>query len=817
MKITVNPDRSVKKEYEENEINDGSQNENRVTTISFEVPEDYSDFTKRIVFITKDGNYFDEIANDEYVLKNNITKYKKLAAFVWLINTTTHQDFRSEVFPLEFNYNENFSDSVPSEQEMSQIEILFEQLEDLIEEVESIENLTYEIVEELPTENIDPHVIYLVLREDSEPNNIYDEWMYINEEWELIGTTAIDLQPLQKEIDEINEMLFTHTTAQSENSEATLNGNSNLEMNITELDGKIEQDSTQGDNFANCNGMNTTTNNGVTFTINKENGLTKSVKINGTSVNYDSYCVGTAYLLKAGTYTVYGNGVTNDIVLQIVNDTQSSQLGYAGMNNNTMTLAQDTNVIIRLRVAVGKTIDNAEIKPMIATASGKDFEPYTGGQASPNQDYQQEIKVVTGNQDVVVSGINKLSSANAETKTNSDFSVTCDGEGIYTINSIPASSYRDVAFTLKENYTIQNGDYLQINNDFNDYRANIILKDTNNTAITSTITYNALNRIIDLSSYEGQTIKYVSIGFSNTAENKGTLKPLICNSSTQVPFEPYITPITKQLSLGDIELAQIGNYQDYIYKNDGKWYKKAYIGKVVFTGSETWAKSSSTAVDKFYYELMQGQPPYYSTGGALATHFTYLFNSNEIGKFYMAVYQTGMRLFVNFSAYGTTNVSQFKSWLNNNNVTCYYLLATPQDTEITDQTLISQLEAIQKLQQLNGKTIVSINGDLSAEFKLVYENDSINDLNTRVGNIEANYVKKTDYATGSVGGVVKVTSDFGIYIDNGIIKGSTKTYESYTSGSNNLIISKATLENVLNARIGDINTALDTINGEVIS
>lgn len=201
MKITVNPDRSVKKEYGENEINDGSQNENRVTTVSFEVPEDYSDFTKRIVFITKDGNYFDEIVNDEYVLKNNITKYKKLAAFVWLINTTTHQDFRSEVFPLEFNYNENFSDSVPSEQEISQIEILFERLEDLIEEVESLGSLTREIVEELPTENIDPDVIYMVLREDSEPNNIYDEWMYINNNWEKIGTTDIDLTDYVKNTD----------------------------------------------------------------------------------------------------------------------------------------------------------------------------------------------------------------------------------------------------------------------------------------------------------------------------------------------------------------------------------------------------------------------------------------------------------------------------------------------------------------------------------------------------------------------------------------------------------------------------------------
>ena len=175
----------------------------------------------------------------------------------------------------------------------------------------------------------------------------------------------------------------------------TLKGKLDYDNGVVGI-GQSSQESTQGYNLANLNGMNNTTNNGVTFTINKENGLTKSVKVNGTSVDYDSYCIGTVYLLPAGTYVVYGNGVTNNIITQIVNDTQTAQLGYSGKDDNTMTLEQDTNIIIRLRVTVGATINNVEVKPIIATTSGKAFEPYTGGYSSPSPNWEQEIKYVRG-------------------------------------------------------------------------------------------------------------------------------------------------------------------------------------------------------------------------------------------------------------------------------------------------------------------------------------------------------------------------------------------------------------------------------------
>jgi len=47
------------------------------------------------------------------------------------------------------------------------------------------------IVQKLPTEDIDINTIYMVLDSgSSQQGNVYNEYMYINNDWELIGTTA---------------------------------------------------------------------------------------------------------------------------------------------------------------------------------------------------------------------------------------------------------------------------------------------------------------------------------------------------------------------------------------------------------------------------------------------------------------------------------------------------------------------------------------------------------------------------------------------------------------------------------------------------
>ena len=53
-------------------------------------------------------------------------------------------------------------------------------------------SIEFQIVEELPASGAS-NVIYLLPLEDSEEDNIYEEYIWVNNDWELIGTTNIDL------------------------------------------------------------------------------------------------------------------------------------------------------------------------------------------------------------------------------------------------------------------------------------------------------------------------------------------------------------------------------------------------------------------------------------------------------------------------------------------------------------------------------------------------------------------------------------------------------------------------------------------------
>lgn len=75
-----------------------------------------------------------------------------------------------------------------------------------------------------------------------------------------------------------------------------------------------------------------------------------------------------------------------------------------------------------------------------------------------------------------------------------------------------------------------------------------------------------------------------------------------------------------------------------------------------------------------------------------------------------------------------------------------------------------------------------------------------------------NYVQFTDYATSSKGGVIKYSNAYGTTVgSDGILKASKRTYEQYTSGGENVIIGKGTLENIITGK------NLETANNKVTS
>lgn len=72
-----------------------------------------------------------------------------------------------------------------------QVKFLTEKLKELYAAVNKI-GIRVLVVEELPEEGA-PATIYLVPAEDPDQGNVYNEYMWIEDEWELIGSTAIDL------------------------------------------------------------------------------------------------------------------------------------------------------------------------------------------------------------------------------------------------------------------------------------------------------------------------------------------------------------------------------------------------------------------------------------------------------------------------------------------------------------------------------------------------------------------------------------------------------------------------------------------------
>lgn len=162
------------------------------------------------------------------------------------------------------------------------------------------------------------------------------------------------------------------------------------------------------------------------------------------------------------------------------------------------------------------------------------------------------------------------------------------------------------------------------------------------------------------------------------------------------------------VNLGSTELCKIGTYQDYIYKSGDDWYLHKETVKEVFDGTEEWNYGEISTFYRgthVYSGWMPNQQNFYndhfSAGSTSTTP-----NVCGIG---------GSQVFMSMDAsLGVTTKADWLTWLSNNNVTMYVILATPTDTQITDTTLITQLNSIHQFLTRYGYT-----GTVSGSLPLV--------------------------------------------------------------------------------------------------
>lgn len=149
---------------------------------------------------------------------------------------------------------------------------------------------------------------------------------------------------------------------------------------------------------------------------------------------------------------------------------------------------------------------------------------------------------------------------------------------------------------------------------------------------------------------------------------------MINEGSTALPYEPY-----------------------------GKvWYKYGAIGKVVLDGSESWSDFSVGDINfrcQYDVALPNILTPPTNPAQLFSNYFKAINRDNAYAKTEIGIAQYGSTLGKVFICAPNTILSEqtlasWKTWLSTHNTIVYYILATPTNTEITDSTLLSQLEAI---------------------------------------------------------------------------------------------------------------------------
>ena len=484
----------------------------------------------------------------------------------------------------------------------------------------------------------------------------------------------------------------------------------------------LEQDTTTGKNILPQNEyISSTTINGITYTNNGDG----TFSLSGTATAETSIRIiptekfnlnnGQQYYLYSSI--PYNSSTFNMSIVTLENGTQN----YLIVNNNYTPATTPTNSRLQFYIAQGNTVNAQNIKLMLVKGNNDtDYEPYTGGIASPNPDYPQEIKVVEGRQVVTDKGKNLL---NPYTEPTERYGITASynqNTHVYTFNG--TCTRDNITFILsnnKINFTTQVTKSItfwvggsctnscDIRHFDSNYNSNVIYSIVN---ISSTN-----NKISKTSNYTFESpINYATIRFNNGSVANNLQIKVMVTDDDNTDYEPYYNPVSYNidLNLENIYLAKIPNtnYKNRIYKNNGNWYYEKNIEKIILDGNAIWYKYNNN----FCLESITNYNRV--TNIPICTHFkgidmtigtsisiedndkTIRFGNNENAS--------AFRVFIIDSDFSDARV--LKNFLLTHNVELWYILATPVTTQITNATLINQLEAISVH---TGTNIITISND----------------------------------------------------------------------------------------------------------
>lgn len=494
--------------------------------------------------------------------------------------------------------------------------------------------------------------------------------------------------------------------------------------------GNSRQASTEGYNLLN-NILESQTVNGVTVTVNED----KSITLNGTSTG----AITLNYTNDFGTinsdYIFYLIGKNNKINLQgIENGETVAYLAFSNNNNNVKKNYETDTIITRIfsYINAGTTFNNETFYPMITKGTEeKTYEPYTGGKASPNPDYPQEIECIKDS--ITFKRIGK----NYNKYPYFDSNQTSSG----------------VNYEILENHTIQvTGSPTNLS--YFDFQSNNSTSRLKLKKGTYTFSATGLQEGLQISIYitdkngnnlEGYYIHKDSqepktVTFDNDIELYSFLHPQkvgytfntivsfqIEKGTEATEYEPYHEDVYT-LPIQQNMYALVEGQEDcFVKKDDGKWYERHYSFEGELTGEEVVEISNNRFALFNMHNYGFPFAVYNTNTNQLCNYFIFDNNWADTGYFYASqntiylpkIFDTTeeMKAFIK-SKYDEGSPVKIVYIREKENGSILY----PLDLECTPE----QVEVLNKLEQFSlsrGINHIYSDDDLSPKFKLMYYQD----------------------------------------------------------------------------------------------
>lgn len=469
------------------------------------------------------------------------------------------------------------------------------------------------------------------------------------------------------------------------------------------IGGDTFQQSYDGKNLLNAVPYANPIQQGVEVTITNTN----TIHIEGTSAQtYVNLTDIFSTNLPAGTYTM---SINKELPFRVNLRTILSGGGspdrsiQAGETSVTFTTSETTTGM-RIFMATGGAgiaFDKTFTVQLVSgNAADYDFEPYVGGQPSPNPDYPQTVQSVTGQQTVTVASVNLFDKSTIVSGyLNASGDILANPDWYYSdyIPVIPGESYTISGFSV---------DAIAPHECFYDANKSFVSSIAHKRGTTTIVVpdgcyYIRLNLFYRLSTGDDEP--------SRCQFEKGT---------TATFYTDYYRK-SYQIDLGDIQLRKLRYaYGDRIYYDDG-WKLRTVINKKVINGSETTIDRTGANVFRFT-QLLNNSADKAVVGYGLCDHFIYnsvqtnVTGTITVGEFAI---QNGDHPFFKISTLIDT-VADCRAWFAEHNTAIYYPLVNARTTEIADTNLIAQLEAIRSDRLGRGNFTIEIdsNGSLSATY-----------------------------------------------------------------------------------------------------